>query len=1107
MPTTVGSEVTNIFNKRVLGAVDFDTRLLTSLRAIDQETLESMFKTDGVLLFGVMSGTGNPDEVTFGLPLRFVTAIDDMAVGEFSVTAGNDALATLTFENTNTQLYEFGCKHVRFPTRMTVNPRTAEAEYESHEIGFGEQGDPDSVVDLGGGSIELVIDSLLDGPGIDLSGVSCLVYLKDPQSDQDSIALVTATSTYGAPNNKVTVPSGGLGQSTVSTTASDYEVTILGIRGIQSPGRFTAPSAGEDKYIFLGNVTGNGAGNPITGPDIDQSGVNDFTMTFGDLTLMFQDTMNCLTIPGVCDGLDATPGAGALDIDIAAGSLLSGGIYEEVSSATVAIPDTNGTHYVYWNPSTEALESTTVIGDLYNLSDWKFNPICQTVVSGSPGGSASAPQDIRHFVVESGGSRHIWTVDDNGVATFKTIEAALQTWANWASVSFPMPEKISLSQTQSVTATILIDDTHPGIVIEGTNKDRHASGNPNLTWTFDGPLFEIDNSAGLGSATFRNLRCRFNGASNASNEIFWLFSDTGSATLGLTVENCYIDMNNGGAAPNGFIWIQNSGDLSGFIISDNSFIGGDARDAGIHIGSNVPASSLPSRISGNLIDMDNTGRLNGSIGFEETGGIVLWGDETASSKTIRNVEVSNNVVVSAPNHGVIVRDAEDVVVRDNKIEDIDGDYRRGVFLSAVSAGTLFNCWVKDNSIDMEAVATAVANGIRASALCSDVHIVGNSINMPDVEDVVSIDARIASGLTIERNRLHYAGVTSTAIDGIVFSTSSAPPGIVDSNLLVGIKRYGIRIGLGVTIADGQTVVGNHLNTSLGTAILIDTGTDKFHTIKGNSIRVTGAGAGAGIDCNGCSYARIEGNVINGSGHSTAGFDGITLSDDGHHLIRDNTIDNTQGTTGACIRVNSGADVHTQIQGNHLNGGQYGIEFASSPDHCMVSGNMITGVDTAVDINSQALDCLFSGNMIDSPTISAFLMGTGSDRNTLLANHIRNSAAVAIFFDDGGDTCIENIIVGNHVHVDDGVAIEIEDALTNIVVGNFIDAGDGAANEDGLLIDLSGSGGNTIVGNLAAGNGTGAGINTNNGGTPDIVVGNVSNPAVNTKGGDSTNNNI
>jgi len=1109
MPTTVGSEVTNIFNKRVLGSTDFDTRLLTSLRAIDQETLESVFKNDGMLQFGLMAGTANPKELTFGLPMRFVTAIDDMAVGEFSVAAGNNALATFTFENTHAQLYEFGCRHVRFPTRMTTNPRTGAAEYESNEIGFGEQGDPDSVVDLGGGSIEFVIDTLLDGAGIDLSGVSCLIYLKNPQSDQDATALVTAVSTYGAPNNKVTVPANGLGQSTVSVVAADYEITILGIQGIQSPGRFTAPAGGADKYIFLGLVTGTGPGNPITGPDIDQSTVTDFTLTFSDLSVLFKDTMNSLTIPGVCSGLAATNGAGPLDIDVATGFLLSAGVSFEVTAATIAIPDTNGVHYVYWNPTTEALETTTTLATVY-ANDWQFNPICQTTVSGAPGGTAATPVDLRHFVLESGGSRHVWTVDDTKPATFKSIEAALQSYAHWLTIVFPLPDKIIISQGQAVTAKINITNAHQGVVIEGAARGRHNQGsNPHFSWAFDGPLFEIDSTAGtVYNIAFRGLHCRAAPTANAGNEIFWLFCDTGGNAIGLTVENCIISMTNGGAAPNGYIWIQHADDLDGLIIADNAFIGGAARDAGIHIGSNLVASGLPHKICGNNVVMDKTGRLNGAISFDETGGIVLWGDTIASGNSIANVLVKDNVISTAPNNGIIVRDGTNVRVESNTIEDVDGDTSRGIYFSAATAGSVTDCWAIGNTVDMTSVATATTDGIAASTNSVNLHILDNFISMPDVENVVGINARITASIEVSRNNIRFAGNVSAAIDAIWVLTLAQPGAIVDSNIITAPKRYGIRVGQTAAVADGQIVKNNQIVNCRGIGIILDTGADKFHTVTGNDIRMAGASPTAGIDSLTCTYSKFTNNSIDASGATNTSHQGILLRAGSHNMIKGNMIDNAGGTvSGDGIAINTGADVHCQIIDNHINGGDKGIQFAAGPDHCVVKGNMITGVNIGIDVANAALDCIFAENMIDSPAVSGIIPGIASKRNILIANHIRNSVAVAVYFEDGAGTVDENVIVGNYLHVDDGNCLHLEAALSNLILGNLVDGGDGAANEDGILIDLATSGSNTIIGNVAAGNGTGSGVDTNHAGTGDVVVGNVSNPNVDTKGGDSINNNI
>lgn len=122
-------------------------------------------------------------------------------------------------------------------------------EYIAYREYIGEKGPPDSVSVLGS-DIKLTVDSLTQSPSnVSYAGRKCLVYLKNPVSTVEAIAIQVLNVAWDGANNTVTVSSNKLGQGTPSTTASDYECILLGPTVI-----FNAdPSIyGVSPYCFIG---------------------------------------------------------------------------------------------------------------------------------------------------------------------------------------------------------------------------------------------------------------------------------------------------------------------------------------------------------------------------------------------------------------------------------------------------------------------------------------------------------------------------------------------------------------------------------------------------------------------------------------------------------------------------------------------------------------------------------------------------------------------------------------------------------------------------------------------------------------------------------------
>ena len=193
------------------------------------------------------------------------------------------ACRLVPFENTNAQVYQLGMRpqqipksdDVSFPA-LEVNPITGEPQYSAYQDVTGELGEPDDVSwDGVAGELTVEVDAVV-GDTLSWKDRWCMVYLNNPVSIINTVALGYGQLIYSGGKNKLVI-SNDLGQTaaglTVSEVTSDYTVYIPGITVHKA-----ALSATD--YCFLGTVTGNGAGNTPTVFSV--SGQRRLDLPFGD---------------------------------------------------------------------------------------------------------------------------------------------------------------------------------------------------------------------------------------------------------------------------------------------------------------------------------------------------------------------------------------------------------------------------------------------------------------------------------------------------------------------------------------------------------------------------------------------------------------------------------------------------------------------------------------------------------------------------------------------------------------------------------------------------------------------------------------------------------
>lgn len=297
---STGDKFLAIQPKRLLGYQDFGERFLDYLVARQDDFHERAFGIDGV--FG-----GVP--ITISVHSGNLLQLDNDQAGTDNnghmletdaELSGRDV--GLAFQNTGSVLYDLALHYAERPRGVQVNPRTAKPEFISWEETIGERADPDSVTD-NGSTITFEVDAVVNpfSPSvIDGGGRKCLVWKIQPGESAltEAVAVELCIVVFGT-NNEITT-TGLLGQTTVSTTAADYQVLLLGPTIIRNAIQDLETTAA---YEFIGQLLG---GTPPASFDISSQ---------NDLGSGFAIAMNQITRTDAHGDLKIRVNADASDVD------------------------------------------------------------------------------------------------------------------------------------------------------------------------------------------------------------------------------------------------------------------------------------------------------------------------------------------------------------------------------------------------------------------------------------------------------------------------------------------------------------------------------------------------------------------------------------------------------------------------------------------------------------------------------------------------------------------------------------------------------------------------------------------------------------------------
>ena len=225
-----GDKKLNVVTKRILGWHSFKDNLLDYLDDLDRDLITQVFKTSGTFVALSLAASGTDEYAITGYgALGVVDAIDGLGnmLDLYNKKTYND---NVPFENITGKDYHVAIRKASLPQGITVSQEDGQPNFDTYEEIVGWEADPDAVIDNLDGTITFQVDSVTES-GVTNAGRTVAVYKKIPGLGAltESVALETLTVAWVSSENRITTAA-DFGQTTVSTTASDYRVVLMGPR-------------------------------------------------------------------------------------------------------------------------------------------------------------------------------------------------------------------------------------------------------------------------------------------------------------------------------------------------------------------------------------------------------------------------------------------------------------------------------------------------------------------------------------------------------------------------------------------------------------------------------------------------------------------------------------------------------------------------------------------------------------------------------------------------------------------------------------------------------------------------------------------------------------
>jgi hypothetical protein len=256
MPT--GDSRVNLLLKRMLSHTRLSGNLFEFLRDECRNAAKRTFNDQSGLFTNPVTLSVNYTLNTFDIS----PTVTEGMTSEGNVLTTSATHATgIHFENTLNYIYFIGLSFCEVPDGIYTNQRTNVPEYDMWKSEIGLRSTPDSVTDNGDGTITFNVSSLVDPQSafMDQTGRTVKVWLKNPVSLTESIAIEDCTVAFSTPINSITTTANSLGQSTISVNPLDYEVALIGPQVSNLGASSTNPFA--DEVIYVAQITGGTPGS------------------------------------------------------------------------------------------------------------------------------------------------------------------------------------------------------------------------------------------------------------------------------------------------------------------------------------------------------------------------------------------------------------------------------------------------------------------------------------------------------------------------------------------------------------------------------------------------------------------------------------------------------------------------------------------------------------------------------------------------------------------------------------------------------------------------------------------------------------------------------
>lgn len=243
-----GSVFANLYAAKILGLQTLKDQFQDPMREEARQQSIDLWGGGGVFSASAIAFTYASSLLTLG------GAFEGWTGTGYRIDAdpADDGWSDLPFQDTGATTYYVGARWNQYPSDVEVG-QDGSLNYTGWTQAIGDAGAP-SAAAISGSDVILTVTSLVSPVWTTADTRPCIVWMTD-QPAQEAAAAEPTVSIFqgvvayhaGSGSMRVTV-TGALGQSSISTTAADYQVLILG------PRISTTDLSADENYLYFGSV-------------------------------------------------------------------------------------------------------------------------------------------------------------------------------------------------------------------------------------------------------------------------------------------------------------------------------------------------------------------------------------------------------------------------------------------------------------------------------------------------------------------------------------------------------------------------------------------------------------------------------------------------------------------------------------------------------------------------------------------------------------------------------------------------------------------------------------------------------------------------------------